>query len=1823
MPPPRKLLSSLLIFSLFVTSLTRPTTAFAKTIDSSPTTSQREDPSNEESGLRFRLSPGVDQPEPRPTTNPVSASELSQNETESILKRLPPMQVDATDAQEFALRERSLPPPRTGQTINVSFPQPTTDSAPETTAPGPLEVLRYAPEGDVPLAPQLSVTFSQPMITMSSQEEAANVPVKLAPQPPGKWRWVGTKTLLFEPAGRFPMATQYTVNVPAGTRSANGGQLAAGKTWSFATPPPTLKMNLPMNETTESRDTLIFMAFDQRIDPAAVLRTIKVRGGNKEIKTRLATSDEIAADEILRALINSKEGERSLVFRAVNPVTGGTENALPPATLITVSVSPGIPSAEGPRLTTKAQQFSFRTYGALRVVKHDCESQRCDPFDSFNIEFSNPLKAATVDESKVKVEPAIDGLKTSVYAGILVIKGLMRGRTNYQVTLDGSIEDQFGQRLGLDNTVSFYVGPASPSLFAPGDGFVVLNPEGPPRFSVYTVNQYQLKVRLYSVEPTDWPAWLDWIHHDESKGPKTPPGRLTYNKTVAVRNLADEIVETQIDLASALRNGVGQMIVIVEPHAKPRRHRWHRGLVRSWVQRTNIGLDAFVDRTDLVGWATSLKDGSPLKDVAMTVEPYGFKASSGGDGLARISLEPEISPKENVLVARVGNDVAILPEHDGRSDRGSWFKRESENLLRWYVFDDRKLYRPGEEVSIKGWIRHFYGGKHGDLGAPGSAVTGSDVQYTLKDSRGNEVTKAGTRLNALGGFDLRLKLPPAMNLGSATLQLATNSNLSGARFSHRFDVQEFRRPEFEVIAKTGSDGPYVVGSAAEVYVNANYYAGGGLPNAAVSWRVTSTPSHFTPPNRSDFTFGKWVPWWIERSDLSKSHTQTFNATTDAGGKHRLQIDFDSVNPPRASNVTAQASVVDVNRQSWTSTATMLVHPADLYVGLKSETTFVQQGEPLVVRSIVTDLDGNLIVGREIKMVAVLLDWRQEKGEWKQVETDSQECVIRSLASGVKCAFQPKQGGQYRVTSTIRDDRGRRNESELTLWVAGGTQPPKSAVEKEDVELIPNQKEYQPGETAEVLVQAPFYPAEGLLTIRRSGILKSQWFHMDGPTITLRVLIEPAWIPNVYLQVDLVGAADGNSAISGATASGASSPPKRPGFASGDLNLSIPPYDRKLAVAATPRDKAIEPSGETSVGVEVKDARGTPVSGSEVAVVVVDESVLALTDYKLDDPISVFYPQRSAEVSDYHSRANVLLNNRDKTSDEREQFITMYWRAREAGEGGGMGPGRGGLLGVRGLYRSVSEMPPLRRGMITIVTRPSPSGTPPPEGETPIRLRENFNALAAFAPSVRTDANGRAQVQVKLPDNLTRYRVMAVAVAGDKQFGSGESSITARMPLMVRPSAPRFLNFGDQFELPIVVQNQTDDPMTVDLAVRANSALLSVPASVTTGRRLTVPANDRVELRIPATATTAGTARFQVGVVSGARRADAAEISLPVWTPATTEAFATYGEIDQGAITQPFKPPAEVFKQFGGLELETSSTQLQQLTDAFLYLQNYPYECSEQLASRILSVAALRDVLTAFKAKELPPPQEIEAAVMRDIKRLQGLQADNGGFGFWKRGDESWPYLSIHVAHALARAKQKKFDVPADMLEKSRNYLRNIEVHIPSRYGVDARRALISYALYARAQMGDRDTARARRFAGLHLKNLSLESLGWLLSVLSGDPASQTQVAAIRRLLGNRVTETAATAHFVSSYQDDDYLLLNSNRRADGVILEALIGDQPTNDLIPKIVRGLLDHRTQGRWANTQENIFILLALDKYFNTYEKVTPDFVARVWLGDAYAGE
>ena len=155
-------------------------------------------------------------------------------------------------------------------------------------------------------------------------------------------------------------------------------------------------------------------------------------------------------------------------------------------------------------------------------------------------------------------------------------------------------------------------------------------------------------------------------------------------------------------------------------------------------------------------------------------------------------------------------------------------------------------------------------------------------------------------------------------------------------------------------------------------------------------------------------------------------------------------------------------------------------------------------------------------------------------------------------------------------------------------------------------------------------------------------------------------------------------------------------------------------------------------------------------------------------------------------------------------------------------------------------------------------------------------------------------------------------------------------------------------------------------------------------------------------------------------------------------------------------------------------------------------------------------------------------------------------------------------------------------------------------------------------------MGDLDIAKGKKlFAEAGVTKLSMEANGWLLGLFAGNASAAGERKAIVRHALNKVSETAGAANFTTGYADGNYLLLASDRRVDAVMLESLIQEQPGNDLIPKIVTGLLAHRTAGRWLNTQENTYALLAMDLYFQTYEKTTPDFVSRVWLGNDFAGE
>jgi alpha-2-macroglobulin len=1759
----------------------------------------------------------------------VDGTPLDDATIDQVEARLPVWTLEDLLTKPFNWPTQSRPVPIAGATVPVDFPA-ADDSPPPEVPVGDLHVLRMQPEGAVDIAPFVSITFDQPMVPVATvgQLAAADVPATITPDLAGRWQWIGTNTLRFDATSdvidRLPMATDYTVEVPAGTTSATGGVLADAVTFQFSTPSVTVQSFGPTGESLPLSP--IFIAtFDQRVDAQAVLDSIVVAAGDQQTPMRLVDADELAADDTYGGSVGALPDGRWIAFRPVDP--------FPPATDIEIAIGPGTPSAEGPVTTTDPTTYGGRTYEPLQVVSADCSySPECPPPSDIIITLNNALDTDLFDPATIQVDPAIPGMVIGAYGNSISIHGATQGRTTYTVTIPAGLTDVYGQQLGQTETRTVEIGEAAPILQQFAQPFTTLDPLAEhPTLPVVTVNHDDFRLRVFAVSPQDWaayPLYLQSIYNGDTQAPE-PSWTALDDRVIDVDAKPDQAVETSVDLSEYLQGNLGHIVVLVETtehYSVEDRDYWTNRPTITWAQATSIGLDAFVDATSLHAWATNLGDGAPLAGVDISVLDQSGLGGSGSattdaDGLASIDLG---SGTGSALVATSGADTALLP--DGFYGE-TWQRQPLDDRPIWYVFDDRQVYKPGETVSIKGWVRRLTSSSDSQLEL---LAQGAKLDYTANDSQGNVLASGQVDVNPLGGFDFTFEVPADANLGYSYVQLGLSGvdALPYNAFTHNFQIEEFRRPEFEVGARNESAGPYVQGSPLTLAVDANYYSGGPLGAAPVDWSVTTASATYSPPGWNEFTFGRWTPWWYSDFGYSDfggdyapsyqpccdggqdSNTAQFTGVTDGDGTHYLQVDVGSIDDPALAGlpvaVTAQATVTDVNRQALASTTTALVHPVDFYVGLRGKNTFVERGKPLDIDAIVTDIDGAVAPGRAVHVTATRSESTYEHGEYVTNQVDPQTCDITSGADPVKCSFTTTVGGEYTITATVTDDQGRTSRTELTRWVSGEVTPPTRNVEQQLLTIVPDQESYAPGTSAQLLVQAPFATGDGLLTVARDNkILSTIRFEVADGSAIVEVPIADADIPGLDISIEVVGAtpraADDGSPLPDA--------PLRPAFATGGLSLAVSTATRTLDVTATPQADTVAPGADTAIDVTVNDANGQPVEGSELAVVVVDEAVLALSGYTLDDPLATFYGQLPTYLSTQYGRSSIILTNPLDLSEPQGGSTTEA--SADTTETTAAASATTTVPGLDSGYsddKAAAGAAPAASPDVSVGDGTDNSGNP-------IEVRTDFDALAVWEPSVITDADGHATIDVPLPDNLTRYRVMVVAVAGADQFGSDESNITARLPLQVRPSAPRFLNFGDVFELPVVVQNQTDADMTVDLVLQTENLDIAPGGA---GKEVVVPANDRVEVRFPVSAAEAGTARFRVAGVSG-DAADAATIELPVYTPATAEAFATYGVLDDGSTLQPVSAPTDVFPQFGGLDITTSSTSLQALTDAVLYLSEYPYETSDAMASRILAISSLRDVLDAFDAPGLPSPDALNAAVKADIDRLVALQNDDGGFPYWEHGRESDPYNSIQATHALVIAKADGFAVPDFTIQSATAFLTNIEQYILDRYNEQATDSLSAYALNVRMLAGDRDSAKAQGLFDQRGEDLPLDAIAWLWPVIDDKATS----AKIEKIIQNKVVDTAGAVTFTTAVTDDDYVTLRSDRRTDGLILDDLIALTPKSDLIPKVVTGLLAAQSQGRWDNVQENSFILLAMKRYFDTFESQTPEFVARVWLGDRFAGE
>ena len=1080
------------------------------------------------------------------------------------------------------------------------------------------------------------------------------------------------------------------------------------------------------------------------------------------------------------------------------------------------------------------------------------------------------------------------------------------------------------------------------------------------------------------------------------------------------------------------------------------------------------------------------------------------------------------------------------------------------------------------------------------------------------------------------GFSFDFRIPEKINLGIMSISVIPDQSELGKFQPDReqrdilghkgstprqgtnfiIEVEEYRRPEFDMKVTAASTN-IGLGEATKLSARAAYFGGGALPGTTVKWAVQATPYAFHPPKWIDFKFGKEF-YNFPQQTLKKN----LDATSDKDGVSVVELKALSISVPMSVSMHCEATFNDVNRQTWSDNTTVIMHSCKAFIG--SKLTSDANGENVKGKLIVTDDGGKPIIGRPVVAGLYKLD-----DEGKKVQLASWQ--LTSAEEAVDFDVALKDGStnfSFEATSTDASGRAALNQYQYFVYrglvdLRLGGNPPKK------LKITTDHEQYIAGQSAEITIASPVFPAEGLLVVSRRRVRTTIPIKLTGETTSVSLPISEDDYPNLFLQA-FVNGKDGL-------------------HATGTITVAVPPSNKTLTVTVNPAKNELAPGSATSLDVSLKDHNGAAVPGGHVAIAVIDEAVLALHPFGWPNAIGKFYPLSEYGAMGDLSRSSIRFPVAE--SDKRRSYFEADGIHVANGRQAAYIFGQSDAAPVDRLSRGLALGGSVNSSSLGSALRHSAMAMPMAapmirmkgdnayilkESHGVIAARQNFAELALFAPDVVTDRDGHAKVSFTLPDSTTKYRIMAVAVKDLDKFGASENTLSTKMALSIKPSLPRFLNFGDRCELPLVVQNQTDRVLSADIVVRVQNGKSTTVA----GKKVDIPANDRVEVRFPVSVGAPGAMSVQSAAFAN-ELTDATSSTIPVMVPATYESVAAYGQIDKGANLQKLDCPKDVYPQLGGLSITTSSTALQSLTDAYMYLRDYPYDCSEQLSARVLAMLALHDSLAAFGILNAEGESQYQSVVKESLKKLIDRQLLSGGFGLWSAMDEDRsPYLSMQVIKALSRASAKDFAVDPLKFADAKNYLKDIKSHIPADYSDACRNAIRAQALRLRHDIGEDDATEAKQlvaelsatFAPDYASKGSspVEIACWLLPVLSKSADASTEIALLRRVINNAVIETGSTASAnVKGFEPWFYLLYYSPRRVDAEVLDALIEDQPDSELIPKLVKGLLAHRKNGAWNGTQENYIILEALDKYFHRYEKDVPNFTAREWVGANFVGQ
>src|SRR6185369_6798414 len=762
---------------------------------------------------------------------------------------------------------------------------------------------------------------------------------------------------------------------------------------------------------------------------------------------------------------------------------------LPIHSEIKLTVAESLTGLEGPLPLAAGFEVPVETYGPLLVDSLNCDREtphgQCAAGGSWSLELSNSVPLKDLKRA-LSITPAVplrfeNWTDESTPVSYLSINAPFRAGAKYTLRLAADVRDVHGQGLSRAFSKEMAIDDFFPAVEIGVQGHL-LDPRSASTVPVGSLNVTSYGLSTAALTPQDA---LSLSNEDEpEKRFQLFRGlKQTRLRSITPGAALNRVSKENLSLATLLGPSAhGPLAIGVEYERNPKDYRALETF--KIVQVTDLAITGKLSPEGSLVWVTRVSSGEPVAKAAVRILGAGsgeHRYETDAQGIAKIPasdfsprLDESAGDASAILIAESGDDWAYERARDFLSPWRFSVPFDWSGRKRNYgmIFSERGIYRPGDEVQVKGIVRR-------EQNSGNSTPAGAQLTLELY-SPDAELTHSQTlELNQFGTFAATLKVPETGHLGAWQIKAQLDEDV----IYESFDVSEYRPAEFKVGVE--SERPsYVRGDTARWTGHGDYLFGAPMAKAGARYTVSRAPSSFEVPNSEGFsTSAAAFHADLEDQGLNSSQLIAQNANLDEHGALAFSQKLDLPAQRGPELLSAELEVSDVSRQSIAGSTSAIVHPAEFYLALKEpEDYFAPAPGKFATSVLALSPNGERLVGKAVKVELISRRWtyaRQKQGDndsqlvSKVVDRVVGTCQVTTAQTPVPCSVELKEAGYHLLRATARDARGNSTESALSLYGIGEQGTSFANSDPLRVELKSNKQTYQIGETARVLIKSPF------------------------------------------------------------------------------------------------------------------------------------------------------------------------------------------------------------------------------------------------------------------------------------------------------------------------------------------------------------------------------------------------------------------------------------------------------------------------------------------------------------------------------------------------------------------------------------------------------------------------------------------------------------------------------------------------------------------------------------------------------------------------------